>query len=123
MQRWIWFPDGSESALDGFSAVAAQHGYTIKRGVNAGSGNPAALIAAIAGGEVATVMLDDEQFAVAIEALRREAKQTNMFWRPDEGIALFAIVDALEAARERREEEKLRLALLGGQGKEQEKKC
>ena len=51
--------------------IAERHGYTAHAGPTAGQGNFAAMMIAIATGEVALVLLPDEHFGPAIERLEQ----------------------------------------------------
>jgi len=84
--------------------IAASHGYIATRGPTAGDGNPASLMAAIANGEVATVLLADDERRRAIHQLRRLAEE----WASSDDLLeaetaeVFAIIaDCLSAAAER----------------------
>jgi hypothetical protein len=55
--------------------LAAQHGYLASRGPTAGEGNAADLLRAIASGEVATVLLADEERGMLIDWLHQQADQ------------------------------------------------
>jgi hypothetical protein len=54
--------------------VAARHGYTASRGSHAGQGDPVALALALGNGELATVLLADEERSQAIRWLDEQAK-------------------------------------------------
>ena len=84
--------------------IAAEHGYYAERGPTAGQGNPAELLVAIAGGEVATLLLADDERRRAIRQLRRLAEE----WAASDNLdqaetaEVFAIIaDCLSAAAER----------------------
>ena len=53
--------------------IAERHGYLAMRGPHAGKGNPSALIQALDSGELATVLMADEERRAAIDELRRHA--------------------------------------------------
>jgi len=55
--------------------IAASHGYIAQRGPTAGQGNPAELLVAIANGEIATLLLADDERRQAIRQLRRLAEE------------------------------------------------
>ena len=86
------------NALRGkLNAIAAAHGYIAHAGQTAGEGNAAALLAGIAAGEVALVMLPDEQRAWVVEFLESAAATAS---RPLVD-ALTSIADALREASAR----------------------
>lgn len=76
--------------------VAASHGYVNHAGPNPGAGNVAELLAAIASGEVATVLLAETPRDMAIDWLRSQS-----ITHPSLAEALTAIADALDEARHR----------------------
>lgn len=76
--------------------VAADHGYINHAGANPGGGNVAELLAAIASGEVATVLLADTPRDMAIDFLRSQSPA-----HPSLAEALTAIAAALDEARQR----------------------
>lgn len=106
-QGWLWFPDepSRDAAMATFANIAVSHGYLTERGTNAGRGNAGELVYRIASGEVATVLLSDEERDGAIEALRHFAALPDDewpgTWPAREAFARLAA--ALEAAREREE--------------------
>src|SRR5690606_26355407 len=106
-QAWLWFPDeqSRDAAMATFASLAAAHGYLTERGTNAGKGNVAELVYRIASGEVATVLLSDEERDGAIDALRylRRLPEDEWpgTWPAREAFSIIAA--ALEAAREREE--------------------
>lgn len=106
-QAWLWFPDAPtrDATMTALAHIAAQYGYTTERGTNAGQGNAAELVYRIASGEVATVLLSDEELGGAIEALRHfaalPADEWPGSWPAREAFGILAA--ALEAAREREE--------------------
>lgn len=53
--------------------VAERHNYTAQRGPHAGQGDPVELAIALGTGELATVLLPDEQRTVAIRWLDEQA--------------------------------------------------
>ena len=63
----------TNAVRDQLNAIAAAHGYIAHAGPTAGEGNAAALLAGIAAGEVALVMLPREQRTWAIEFLESAA--------------------------------------------------
>lgn len=103
----MYFPtkEAMDATVAVFAEVAARHGYTNARGTNAGKGNVAELVYRIASGEVATVLLSDEERDGAIEALRHfaalPAEEWPGTWPAREALGIIA--GALEAAREREE--------------------
>lgn len=76
--------------------IAASHGYINHAGPNPGAGNVAELLAAIAGGEVATILLADTPRDLAIDFFRQQHPS-----HPSLAEALNAIADSLEEARQR----------------------
>jgi hypothetical protein len=84
--------------------VAASHGYIAERGPTAGDGNPAELLVAIANGELATVLLADDERRRAIRQLQRLAEKwaTSNDLDKAETAEVFAIIaNALIASAER----------------------
>lgn len=68
----LYFPlsqDAANALRSRLNAVAASHGYVASRGPTVGQGNLAALLIAIDSGEVATVLLDDDEVLDALNAL------------------------------------------------------
>jgi len=76
--------------------LAATFGYTALGGPTFGQGNLAAMLVGIDAGELALVLLSDEQFKLAIEALDQLATDL-----PSDNWAK-AIANSLRAAYERR---------------------
>ena len=103
----IYFPAKSlrDATLAAVADIAAGYGYTTTRGFRTGAGHVGELLFRIASGEVATVLLSDEERDGAIEALRHFAALPDDewpgTWPAREAFARLA--DALEAAREREE--------------------
>lgn len=88
-------PDLDElTVLDSIRQIAANYGYTTRSGPQTGRGNVAELLAAIATGEVATVLLPDEQRLLAIEFLRSAAPAQELPLAE----ALSSLADELEQA-------------------------
>jgi hypothetical protein len=84
------------------NAIAAHHGYVAVGGPTKGQGNAAELMVAIAGGEVALVLLNDNQRRRAMQHLEAEAerlREGNYFL----SIALQEIADSLREAWPRQE--------------------
>ncbi len=57
------------------NTIAASHGYTSERGPTTGEGNAAEMLMAIDSGELATVLLADEERASVIAWLDQQAEQ------------------------------------------------
>lgn len=88
--------------------IAAFHGYTSERGPTTGAGNAAELLQAIDSGEVAIVLLGDEQRSIVIRWLDEQSKLVEDIPLAD---ALKNIADQLYAAVKREvetDEEELR---------------
>jgi hypothetical protein len=88
--------------------VAAYHGYSAERGPTAGAGNAAEMLVAIASGELATVLLPDEQRSMAIRWLDEQSNKVDNFSLAE---ALQSIAKQLDAAVQREyeaEQEELR---------------
>jgi hypothetical protein len=64
----------SSSVTSGLRKVAEYHGYLSTRGPHSGKGNVVELALAIGSGEIATVLLPDEQRSWAIRWLDEQAK-------------------------------------------------
>lgn len=62
-------PEETNSLRARLNLVAKRHGYTTSRGRGTGQGNLVGLLIAIDTGEVATVLLSDEQRKTAIREL------------------------------------------------------
>lgn len=89
-------PAGTRQLMADLAGLAAEHGYLVTgAGASKGRGNVAELLEAIASGEVALVLLPDEQRDQCIEWLRR----ANADPAAPDGIC--DIIAALEQARER----------------------
>ena len=68
----LYFPGTQEevNALrERLNALAGEFGYTATRGPTTGQGNLAEMLVAIDAGELALVLLPDEQFSPALEVL------------------------------------------------------
>lgn len=89
--------EGARQLRADLASIAAHHGYTSERGPTAGDGNPAALLVAIASGEIALVLLADGPRNAAIRRLRELAPSEH----PTVREAFQGIAHALEAAVER----------------------
>lgn len=76
------------------ASIAAHHGYTSERGPTAGEGNPAALLVAIASGEIALLLLADGPRNAAIRRLRELAPSEHPTIRE----AFHGLANALETA-------------------------
>lgn len=98
MTTLLHFRDSRDetSIIAAVKAVAADHGYVTSAGPGVGSGNVAELLAGIATGEVATVLLADIPRDLAIDFLRSQQPE-----HPSLAEALTAIADALDEARRR----------------------
>jgi len=97
-------PEANKIRAD-LNAIAGDLGYTAVRGPTTGQGNAAELMTCIASGELALVLLPDEQRAWTVEWLYQQAEvleEANPQIR-EIGIieALRTIADALTAAMER----------------------
>lgn len=100
MSKLIYFRDRHDAkhVMTVVAEIAASHGYINHAGPNPGAGNVAELLAAIASGEVATVLLADTPRDMAIDWLR---SQSMAIIHPALAEALTAIADALDEARQR----------------------
>ncbi len=67
----------SKPVTSALRRVAEYHGYTAQRGPRAGQGNVVELALAIGSGELATVLLPDEQRSMAIRWLNEQAQQVS----------------------------------------------
>jgi len=84
--------------------ISASHGYIAMRGPTAGDGNPASLMAAIANGEMATVLLADDERRRAVHQLRRLAEEwanSDDLLEAETAEVFTIIADCLSAAAER----------------------
>jgi|SRR5690606_7109100 len=97
-----WTQDDVNNFMAELAAIAERHGYTTTRGRGAGRGNVRELLGAINGGEMALVLLSDEERGAAITALR-ELQGTYPDWIARSAFGVIA--DALAEAREREEED------------------
>ncbi|MFH1634594.1 MAG: hypothetical protein ABIG63_11390 [Chloroflexota bacterium] len=79
--------------------IAASHGYIARRGPTAGQGHLAEMLVALDAGELATLLLPDEQINLALDHLDQlvESDRWTHEWAAD-------IAAALRAALERRAE-------------------
>lgn len=98
MSKLLYFRNNrNENAIMATLAeIAASHGYINHAGPNPGAGNVAELLAGIASGEVATVMLAETPRDVATDWLCEQRPD-----HPSLAEALLAIADALDEARHR----------------------
>jgi hypothetical protein len=88
--------------------IAASYGYSAERGPTTGEGNAAEMLVAIVSGELATVLLPDEQRSMAIRWLDEQSRTVNDFSLAE---ALQSIAKQLDAAVQREyeaEQEELR---------------
>lgn len=92
--------DEANAMRASLNEIAQSHGYIAHGGPTHGEGNAAALLVAIAGGEVATVLLSDEQRAMAIEFLAGGAATAPWPLRD----ALTSLAESLTAAAVRERE-------------------
>jgi hypothetical protein len=79
------------------AAIAAEYGMTAIAGPTAGQGNPAELMASIAAGKTAVVLLGNERRGAAAAWLREQATVAD----PDLRESLATIAEELEAASRR----------------------
>lgn len=79
--------------------IAEQHGYVAHSGPTVGEGNFAAMMIAIASGEVALVLLPDEHFGPAIKRLEQIAAEPTI--EPHQNDWAASIAQALRHAHER----------------------
>jgi len=103
---YVRTPQPATNALRArLNALAAAHGYTATRGPTAGQGNLAELLRAIDAGEVALVLLPEQNRASAIRWLREQAQQlgaeANDFSTLGLAEALETFADALSDAADR----------------------
>lgn len=85
--------------LSRLAEMAAAFGYVNHAGPNPGAGNVAEMMAAIASGELAVILLPDEQRDYAITDLRADAAANpGDYWRSQ---TYPTIANALQAARNR----------------------
>lgn len=98
MSKLLYFRNrhDASSVMAIVADVAASHGYINRAGPNPGAGNVAELLAAIASGEVATVLLADTPRDMAIDFLRSQSPA-----HPSLAEALDSIANALDEARQR----------------------
>lgn len=102
--------------------IAASYGYRSERGPTNGEGNAAEMLVAIDGGELATVLLPDEQRSAVIAWIESNADSLSNLTAGD---GLKSIARQLQAAIEREkeaEEEVHELSLKWVEGKESEGK-
>lgn len=100
----VYYPTEEErdGAKDELAAIAARHGYyTVHESQE--RGNVRELLGAIVGGEMALVLLGDEERIAAINELRRLADSEDVDWIARE--AFRNIASALTEARDREESE------------------
>ena len=93
----VWTREETRAFSDSVAAVAASHGYRSHYGPLAGRGNIVEMLRAIESGELATVLLADEQRDYAIRRLRELAPQ-------QDGItaeAFLSLAAQLDYARQR----------------------
>ncbi len=83
------------------NTIAASYGYCADRGPTTGKGNAAEMLMAIDEGELAIVLLPDEQRAAVIEWIEKNASTIGNFMV---GEALESIARQLQAAIEREKE-------------------
>ena len=88
-------PEANELRAE-LNAIARQHGYLATRGPTAGQGNAAAMLVAIATGELAVLLLPDEQRAWFAEWLRAQAAQLRQ--QPD--LRSWSLAEACETTAE-----------------------
>ena len=100
MSKLLYFRNRHDenAVMATLAEIAASHGYINHAGPNPGAGNVAELLAAIAGGEVAIILLADTPRDLAIDFLRQQDRS-----HPSLAEALDAIAAALEEARQREE--------------------
>lgn len=100
--------EGANALRARLNQIAAEFGYTSERGATAGEGNLAEMLMAIDRGELALVLLPDEQRAWAINWLDQQAaalREDADSWREYSlGEALTTIADALVTAQEREDQ-------------------
>lgn len=89
--------DQTNALVHRLNTLAASHGYIAHAGPTAGQGNLAAMLQAIDGGEVAVVLLPDEQRGIAIRWLREQAGVAG----GSLGEALLTLAQSLDEAAER----------------------
>lgn len=98
----VYYPDAEQrdATKDMLAALAVDHGlHTIHKSVERGSVR--ALLGSIVSGEIALVLLGDEQRMAAINELRRLADDETTDWIARD--AFRDIADALSEARARNE--------------------
>lgn len=98
MSKLLYFRNrhNADRVMAVMAEIAASHGYVNAGGPNSGAGSVAELLAAIASGEVATILLADTPRDMAIDYLRSQAPE-----HPSLAEALAAIADCLDEARRR----------------------
>lgn len=76
MSKLLYFRNkhDEDAVMAAMATIAAQHGYVNLAGPKPGQGNVAELLAAIAAGEVALVLLPDEHTSIVVEFLRQAAR-------------------------------------------------
>lgn len=76
MPKLLYFRNehDEDAIMSSLAQIASQHGYTNIAGPKPGAGNVAELLAAIADGEVALVLLPDEHLSLAVDFLRQAAR-------------------------------------------------
>lgn len=92
--------DQANAMRASLNEIARSHGYIAHGGPTHGEGNAAALLVAIAAGEVATVLLSDEQRSMAIDFLTDAAAAAPWPLRD----ALASIAESLSDAAAREQE-------------------
>lgn len=95
---WSWTTGDIRDFKAAVADIAASHGYSTKRGPDAGKrGNVVEMLTAIVGGELATILLADEQRDYAIRRLRELAPGQDAITAD----AFLSLADQLEAAWQR----------------------
>lgn len=99
--------EGANALRARLNQIAAEFGYTAERGATAGEGNLAEMLTAIDSGELALVLLPDEQRAWTIDWLDEQAaslRENADSWRQYSlSDAIATIADALLKAQQREE--------------------
>jgi len=90
-----WTREETRAFTDSIAAVAASHGYRNHYGPLTGRGNIAEMLRAIESGELATILLADEQRDYAIRRLRELAPEQDAITAD----AFIALADQLDYAR------------------------
>lgn len=77
MPKLLYFRNehDEDAIMSSLARIASEHGYTNMAGPKPGQGNVAELLAAIADGEVALVLLPDEHLSLAVDFLRQAARE------------------------------------------------